>query len=103
MTGSSEFRYYTFAGRTMNELVARRSGVVEFQAGEIVLRSAQPIDFSSLPDDPSALVSVATQCLHVPDRLTMFQQLLPAELLRAELSEDWLKTPVYGRGLRRLS
>jgi hypothetical protein len=34
--------------------------------------------------------------------LTIFQQLLPANLLDRELGDEWLKTPVFARTLERL-
>jgi ATP-dependent Lhr-like helicase len=96
------FHYFTFAGRVMNQVLARWAAASSFEADEVVLRTRSPIDFARLPVDPAALLSTAVECLDVPDRLTVFQQLLPTGVLARELAEVWLKSPVYGRSLERL-
>lgn len=68
-----------------------------------MLRSEYPIDFSKLPIDPYELRSVASQVMQVPENLSLFQALLPAELIERELVDIWLKTPVFARSLERLS
>jgi hypothetical protein len=40
--------------------------------------------------------------MNVPEDLTVFQGLLPPELLAREHRDLWLKAPVFGRSLGRL-
>jgi ATP-dependent Lhr-like helicase len=99
---SGQFLYFTFAGRVLNEVIAIHGGSTGHRAGEVVLESVDPIDFTRLPADPDSLLPIALPLLSVPDGLTVFQQLLPAPLLERELAEHWLKSPVYARSLNRL-
>jgi ATP-dependent Lhr-like helicase len=97
------YHYFTFAGQLVNSVVARWAELTSFDAGEIVLRSQHPIEFSKLPTNPHDLRFIASQAMLVPENLSIFQQLLPTELLERELIDVWLKTPVFVRSLERLS
>jgi hypothetical protein len=55
-----------------------------------------------LPSDVDALQAFAADYLSRPLALTVFQQLLPREILVRELTDIWHKAPVYARHLRRL-
>jgi hypothetical protein len=99
---SGRFIYFTFAGRILNEVIAIQSGSTGHHASEVVLESADEVDFAGLPGDVATLLPIALPLLSVPDGLTVFQQLLPTSLLERELSELWLKSPVYSRSLLRL-
>ena len=99
---SGRFLYFTFAGRTLNEVIAIYSETTGYRANEVVLESVDEIDFGSLPADVATLLPVALPLLSVPGGLTVFQQLLPTSLLERELAELWLKSPVYARSLLRL-
>jgi ATP-dependent Lhr-like helicase len=99
---SGRFLYFTFAGRTLNEVIAVHSGSTGYRSNEVVLESVDKIDFGNLPADVNALLPIALGVLSVPDGLTVFQQLLPVSLLERELAELWLKSPVYARSLHRL-
>lgn len=94
--------YFTFAGRLLNGVVAKWARLEEFHAGEIMLRADGPIDLSRLPREPQALERAATLALQMPGELSIFQGLLPANLLERELHDVWLKTKVYRRTLERL-
>lgn len=96
------FHYLTFAGKLMNTVLARWFRIDDREAGEIVLRTDRPLDFHRLPADIGELQEFAAQVMHVPDNLTIFQTLLPPELLRRELVDVWLKTPAFARSLERL-
>ncbi len=96
------YHYFTFAGQVVNAVIARWAGLTPHDAKEIVLRTSQPIDFSKLPTNSFELRLAATEAMHVPENLSIFQQLLPGELLERELVDVWLKTPVFGRTLERL-
>ena len=100
-TGGGVKYYFTFAGQTINSAIAGCLRLSTFEAGDISLATSEPIDFQSLPEmrdiEPYAVAS-----LDVPGDLTLFQSLLPPELLRRELAETWRKTPVFQRSLARL-
>lgn len=98
----SDYCYLTFAGKLVNGVVARWARLSSFDAGDIMLRAREPINFSSLPTDPGALQSIAIEVMQIPDNLTIFQSLLPVELLELELIDIWLKTPIFARSLKRL-
>ena len=96
------YHYFTFGGRLFNGVIARWAGLDAFDAGEIVLRTQQPLNFSTLPGDLRALEDAAALSLRVPGDLTAFQSLLPPKLLMRELGDVWLKTGVHRRSLERL-
>jgi ATP-dependent Lhr-like helicase len=99
---SGRFLYFTFGGQLLNKVIAIHAGSSGYRAGEIVLESVDPIDFSQLPSDPRVLLPIALPLLRDPMGLTVFQQLLPGTLLDRELAELWLKSPVHKRSLSRL-
>jgi ATP-dependent Lhr-like helicase len=94
--------HFTFAGRLINTIIARWAGLDSFHAGEIVLQCGGELDLASLPADPGELQDLAADYLSRPLTLTVFQQLLPPEILVRELTDIWRKAPVYARQLRRL-
>lgn len=100
--GDQRFLYFTFGGQLLNDAIARYNRLTEYRAGEIVLESAEPINFSTLPDDIDSLLPQALPLLANPMSLTVFQQLLPSELLDRELAQHWSTPGVYARSLRRL-
>lgn len=97
-----DYRYFTFAGSAMNRVLANWAGVARFAVSDIVLRSEDPVDFVSLPDDPEALSHLAGPTLRTPDGLTLFQMALPPALLAAEMADLWRRAPVFARSLARL-
>ncbi len=97
------YHYFTFAGQVINSVIARWAGEESFDAREIVLRTQHAIQFNKLPTAPSELQFEASQAMLVPENLTIFQLLLPSELLERELVDVWLKTPAFARSLERLS
>ena len=99
---SGRFLYFTFGGQLLNKVIALHSGSTGYRAGEVVLESVDPIDFSQLTTEPHALLPIALPLLADPMGLTVFQQLLPGTLLERELGELWLKSPVCMRSLTRL-
>lgn len=95
-------QYFTFAGRIFNGVVAKWAGVPIEGAGEIALTTPRAISFGSLPSTLSDLIDLVPSVMQIPDDLTLFQSLLPIELLERELVEVWLKTPAHSRSLTRL-
>lgn len=96
------YHYLTFAGQLMNTVLARWFRLDDYEAGEITLRTDRPLDVQRLPVDIGDLQEFASQVMRVPDNLTVFQSLLPPDLLQRELVDLWLKTPVHARALARL-
>jgi len=96
------YYYLTFGGRLLNGVIARWAGLDLYEAGEIVLRTNQRLDLSTLPTEPRALRELAAHALRVPTDLTAFQGLLPVEMLIRELGDSWVKTAVQERSLQRL-
>ena len=96
------YHYFTFGGRLFNGVIARWAGLDTFDAGEIVLRTDQPLDLSALPGELRSLEDAAALSLQVPGDLTAFQSLLPHKMLLRELGDVWLKTAVHERSLDRL-
>lgn len=94
--------HFTFGGRLVNTVIAKWAGLDDFHAGEVALRCGREIDLTRLPAAPEELQDLAADYLSRPLTLTVFQQLLPPELLIRELTEIWHKAPVYRRHLRRL-
>jgi ATP-dependent helicase Lhr and Lhr-like helicase len=100
--GDYNYHYFTFAGRLVNGVIAHWAGLSQYEAEDVVLRSHMPIDFSRLPTDPTELQGLAARLLQIPDDLTIFQNVLPSQLLERELVDAWIKTPVFKRSLTRL-
>jgi ATP-dependent Lhr-like helicase len=100
--GGYGYRYLTFAGRAVNEAIARWAKVHSFGVDDLIITSSDPIDFTFLPDDPDELTAYALVGLQQPLSLSIFQELLPARLLKRELTDVWLRTPVFARTLSRL-
>lgn len=99
---SGSYHYCTFAGAAMNHVLAAWAGLGRFTAGDIVLRSDDPIDFSQLPADPDALSVLAGEVWRTAEGLTVFQMVLPPRLLSLEFADLWRQTPVFARSLARL-
>ncbi len=96
------YHYFTFAGQVFNGAVARWFGLDSFRAGDVELVTHESIHFTGLPDSESALEPFAIESMSLPENLTIFQSLLPRNLLERELVEVWRKTAVHHRSLERL-
>jgi len=93
---------FTFAGWAMNSVIAAWAGAGAVEIGNVVLRTEEPIDFSSLPADPWRLRHIAARTTRILENLTAFQMALPPEFIERELADVWVKTPVFARSLARL-
>lgn len=83
----------TFAGLWINRVIA--AAVPDaLSAGEITVRSSDPIEFRKLPPF-SEVESLAAACNPQKSALTTWQQLLPPELASRELLSPWIRDPFY--------
>jgi len=101
---ASGYVHLTCAGIRLNQLLAVWASGDRAKATELTVALPAQLKLESIPTDIAAfgdLLSDVTAA-EVSDR-TIFQSLLPVELLRAEVLDTWAKTPVFGRTLDRLS
>jgi len=96
------FKYFTFGGQIINEVIGRWSNAGWHSAGDVILETDRPVDFHSLPLDVSDLEDLAFDVLGVPSDLTLFQSLLPRQLLARELGQWWSQSGVIERTVSRL-
>lgn len=99
----AQFVYLTFAGKLANRVLARWALGDDATADELCVTAPAPISFESLPTDPLDLVDLLDAAAVPSDQLSEFQRLLPPELRRQELINEWLQRPVHERILHRLA
>jgi ATP-dependent Lhr-like helicase len=93
--------YATFAGRRMNRQLARWAGADPDLADEVFVVSREAIALDTLPIGVADLIQVAADFETDAD-LTIFQELLPKELLARELSAEFTLHPRHQSVLERL-
>jgi len=99
---SGGVRYYTFAGRRMNEVIAAWSGRTQRLVSDISVQLDSPVDLSGLPADATAALPIARGLFAPSENQTFFQQHLPLALQVEEWCEDWLKDAEVDVTLARL-
>jgi ATP-dependent Lhr-like helicase len=97
------YRYLTFAGRLVNDVICRWEKVDGYEVDDLCIWSPRLIDLSSVPKDPDLLRAEAAESLTRAGELTIFQSMLPPRLLERDLVEPWCQTPYYARALQRLA
>lgn len=97
------FVHLTCAGKRLNQLLAVWAGADRVKATELTVALPAKLELASIPSDLAGFAELLTDVVagDVSDR-TVFQNLLPVELLRAEALDTWSNTPVIGRTLKRL-
>jgi hypothetical protein len=100
--GSGSWTYFTFAGEVANRVIAHASGAEVISAGDVFVEVSSRISFDTLSENPAVYEPIASEVLDSPLELTIYQALLPHDLLRKELGQTWTAAPVHGRTLRRL-
>jgi ATP-dependent helicase Lhr and Lhr-like helicase len=95
--------YLTFAGQQLNSLLAEWFDAGCDGVSELTLEGPHALDFTGIPQHMSAYEQHFGAVKGHDKRRTLYQELLPAELLRAEMRDAWLRTPVFERTLRRLA
>ena len=96
-------RHFTFAGELVNKAVCLMAGQPDAGIDEVSIWFPHEIDWAKLPADPAAYIRFASALVSDPDRLTLFQNKLPRELLERECLQSWLKNPAIADILTRLS
>jgi ATP-dependent Lhr-like helicase len=99
----SSLTYLTCAGMKLNQAITAWAGGNPSSATELTLSVEEPMDFSRLPGDLHGLAPhiLAVEAMYAGE-LTVFQNLLPHEVLVAERLDWWFKTPALSRALNRL-
>jgi ATP-dependent Lhr-like helicase len=101
-TGES-IRHFTFAGELVNKAICRMAGQPDAGIDEVSIWVPHEIDWAKLPADPTAYIRFASDLVSDPDRLTLFQNRLPRDLLEREFLQSWLKNRAIADILTRLS
>jgi ATP-dependent Lhr-like helicase len=96
--------HLTCAGRRLNQLLAVWAGGDRAKAAELTVSLPAQLELESIPTEVAGFGDLLSDVVaaEVSDR-TIFQNLLPVELLRAEALDAWMKTPAFGRTLKRLA
>jgi hypothetical protein len=95
--------FLTCAGMKLNQAITVWAGGNPRSATELTLSVDEAIDFARLPGDLHELAPhlLAVDAMYSGE-LTVFQNLLPHEILVAERLDWWFKTPALSRALERL-
>lgn len=94
--------HLTFAGRTLNSLIALWLPADTATAGEISLVTDGLLDLSTLPPTVNDFGRLLRHVDQETGRRSIFQEMLPAELLVRERLDFYQRRPVFGRTLQRL-
>jgi hypothetical protein len=94
--------YLTFAGRVTNQVVVQALQADAVDVGDLFIETSTSVSFTELADDIAIYADIASQALDRPMELTVYQGLLPVELLRLELGLSWSRSPVSRRTMARL-
>lgn len=95
------FVYLTFAGLKMNSLIAAFFKVDTQQSSDLCLISGVPIDFSELPENITGFGSLLG-LINNGERRSVFQDMLPSDLIQRERESIWLSMPLAEIILQRL-
>jgi len=96
-------RYYTFAGYIVNRAVGLFAGKPDFKADDLSLLVPSPIDWSSIPENPSAYENFFHLLFESSSAQSICQKQLPLELQEREYLQAWLKNKTIPKILCRLS
>lgn len=100
---AGKIRYYTFAGKLVNKAVCLMTGQGDAEADDVSILAIKEIDWARLSVQPEAYVPFASDLMDEPDSQSVFQQMLPNELLLRECFQNWLKSRSVASILDRLS
>ena len=99
----NRYIHLTCAGKKLNQAITAWAGEDPKSATELTLSLAAPLDLSTLPRTVERFADhlLAVSALYTGE-LSVFQSLLPHDLLAAERLDWWFKTPALKRALGRL-
>lgn len=95
-------RYFTFAGYLVNKAIGLVSRKPSFKASDGSLLVPSPIDWTTIPSEPTAYEGVFPSLFEASSERSLYQAQLPAELQLREYLEDWLKDQAVADTLLRL-
>jgi ATP-dependent helicase Lhr and Lhr-like helicase len=96
-------RYYTFGGILVNTAIALLQGETDLKGvTDCFLEVSDPVDWESLPSDPSKFESIFRSLAKQQRGRSFFQALLPRKLQVREGIQEWLCDEAIGKVLRRL-
>ncbi len=97
------YTHLTCAGKKLNQAITAWAGGDPRSATELTLSLVAPLDPSDLPNEVQGFAQhlMTVDALYAGE-LTVFQNLLPQEILVAERLDWWFKTPAVSRALDRL-
>lgn len=96
------FRYFTFSGTLVNKVISRWFGDAATAESDLTITSTNPLDWSRLPADAEALLSVANEVFSPSSRQTVFQQRLPVDMQREEWLQEWQQDRTIVTALEQL-
>lgn len=95
-------RYFTFAGNLINRAIAALSGKHGCAAGELTLSAPSPLEWATLPTNPSHFETIADRLIESTEQ-SVFQQLLPRGLQVKEVFQEFVNDAIVATVLRRLA
>jgi ATP-dependent Lhr-like helicase len=101
--GSTGIRYLTFAGYMVNRAVALVIGQTICHADDFSLVVPSPMQWQTIPTDPSAYKHIFSQLFEGSGEQSLYQTLLPGELQLRECIQDWLCNETIPHILSRLA
>lgn len=99
---NGRYCYLTFAGTLVNDVICRWQEIDDCEVDDLCIWSPGSIDFRKIPKRPEFLADYASKSLIEAGELTIFQSMLPSNLLKRDVVEVWHRTPCYAQILQRL-
>ena len=99
----NQFCYFTFAGSLVNKGIVNIIEHTQASFDDISILTYKMIDWNSIPTNPQDYESIFSLFVDKDTKLSIYQELLPAELQSHETSQSWLKDQVICDVLNRLS
>ena len=93
--------YFTFAGYLVNKAIGLSTGK-DFKADELTLWATAPIQWANVGSTPEAYEQFFPSLFEVASDLSIYQSVLPADLLLKEFLQMWLKDETIPLALQRL-
>ena len=95
--------YYTFAGFLVNQAIAIVLNLKDVKVDNISISTSTEIQWDLLPDNPMDYEQFFKRLFKKQQGLSIYQELLPANLKQVEATQIWLKDQTIKTVLQRLS